>query len=227
MVTYYTALGRMVSKHEKGIKTPMIIIDDAEYSMDVDELIVWGCLHWNFLDKDTLEKEYSRRKAKYHIFNDISFENTLKRLEVRGLVISGTNYLAVDALYDLVSKLKIRPIRMSVMDKLRSVAYMYFVKGISFNKCISAYFRTSITPNERNVLKLSKKVGLTTSEIIKCAEEKIKSIDSEAEVMDKLYDDNTTTQETITTKSRFSDLKNDVVKAVANLYLKKKIVFEN
>lgn len=45
--------------------------------------------------------------------------------------------------------------------------------------------------------------------------------------MDKLYNDEESTFETIATYSRFSTLKSDVVKAVANLYLKKKIIFEN
>ena len=46
-------------------------------------------------------------------------------------------------------------------------------------------------------------------------------------IMDKLYNDDETTYETIAVHSRFSEVKTDIVKAVANLYLKKKIIFEN
>ena len=227
MVTYYTALGRMITKNENGTKIPVIVIEDSEYQMSIDELIIWGSLHWNFLVKDALEKEYSRKKTKNRIFNDTSFEQTLRRLETRGLVVSGTDYLAADALYGLIGKLKIRPVRFALADKLKSMAYLYFVQGVPFAKCYTAYFGTEITPNEKNVLRLSKRVGITASEIIKCAENDIKDIKSEDDIMDKVYSQEEATFETIAVQSRFSELKSDIVKAVANLYLKKKIIFEN
>ena len=227
MVTYYTALGRMITKIENGTKIPIIVIEDSEYQMNVDELIIWGSLHWNFLVKDALEKEYSRKKTKNRLFNDTSFEQTLRRLETRGLVVSGTDYLAADALYGLIGKLKIRPVRFALIDKLKSMAYLYFVQGVTFAKCYAAYFGTKITPDERNVLRLSKRVGITASEIIKCAENDIRDIKSEDDIMNKVYGQDDATFETVAVHSRFSELKSDIVKAVANLYLKKKIIFEN
>lgn len=227
MVTYYTALGRMITKNENGAKVPIIIIEDTEYSLGVDELIIWGVLHWSFMDKDALEREYSRRKTKNRIFNDVSFEQTLNRLEVRGLVISATDYLAVDALYGLIGTLKIKPVRISVTDRIKSMLYMYFVKGLTLKESYFAYFGTKITANEKNVLKLSQRVGITASEIIKCAEKDIKSIKDEDDIMDKLYDEEDETYETLANRSRFSTLKTDVVRAVVNLYLKRKIIFEN
>ena len=227
MVTYYTALGRMVTKNENETRIPIIKIEDSEYTMSVDELIIWGALHWCFLDKEAIEKEYSRRKTKNKIFNDISFEQTLNRLITRGLVVSGTDYLAADALYGLISTLKIRPVKFSFFDKLQSIFFLYFEKGLTLKECYNAYFGTEITPNEKNVLRLSKRVGITASEIIKCAENNITDIKSEDDIMDKLYNDDKTTYETIAVHARFSELKTDIVKAVANLYLKKKIIFEN
>jgi len=227
MVTYYTALGRMITKEENGTKIPIVVIEETEFHMSIDELIIWGSLHWNFLVKDTLEKEYCRRKAKNRIFNDTSFEQTLKRLETRGLVVSGTDYIAADALYGLIGKLKIRPVRFAFYDKLRSMAYLYFVKGVSLAKCYESYFGTKFGPNEKNVLRLSRYVGITASEIIRCAENDIRDIKTEDDVMDKLYSDKDATFETIAAESRFSELKSDVLNAVANLYLKKKIIFEN
>lgn len=226
MVTYYTALGRMLTKTQNGVRIPIIMIEENEYHMSVDELIIWGCLHWSFLDKETLEKEYSRRKAKNRIFNDTSFEQTLSRLTVRGLVVSGTDYLAADALYSLIGTLKIRPVKIAFVDKLKSMSYLYFSKGVPLKQCYNTYFGEQITPNEKNVLRLSSKAGITASEIIKCAENDLKSIKSEGDIIDKLYSD-ASTYETISIHSRFSEFKSDVVKAVANLYLKKRIIFEN
>ncbi len=225
MVTYYTALGRLVTKEENGTRIPVVIIDNEEFDMSVDELIVWGSLHWNFLNKEDLRKEYDRRKNNAHIFNDNSFEQTLTRLENRKLVNYATDYLAVDALYGLIGKLRIRPIKFSLFDKVRSCSYMYFNKGLPFMSCIQTFFGTEITPNEKNVLKLSESVGVTAAEIIQCMEKNIKSIDDEDEMMDKLYGADAT-EDTILTDSRFSQLKTEILQAVSNLYLKKKIVFE-
>ncbi len=225
MVTYYTALGRMITKTEEGHKIPLIIVEGTEYQMSVDELIIWGSLHWNFLDKDAIEKEYIRRKTDNRIFNDTSFEQTLKRLEIRGLVVSGTDYLAADALYKLISKLKIRPVRFSFVDKIKSMVYLYFEKGVPLAKCYASYFGTDYTENEKSVLRISKCVAITPSEIIRCAETKIKDIKDEEDLIEKVYGNDDI--ESITINARFSELKSEVIKAVANLYLKKKIVFEN
>lgn len=227
MVTYYTALGRMITREEDNTRIPAVIIEDSEYHLTVDELLVWGTLHWSFLDKTSAEKEYSRRKAKNRLFNDVSFEQTLNRLINRGLVVSGSDYLAADALYNLIGTLKIRHVRFSLTEKIKSIAYLYFSKGLTFKECYNAYFGTEFTQDEKNVLRLSKHVGLSASEIVKCVENNINEIKDEGDVMDKLYNDDETTYETILVKSRFSTLKSDVVKAVANLYLKKKIIFEN
>lgn len=227
MVTYYTAIGRMITKEDNGTKIPVIMVEDSEFMMTIDELIVWGSLHWCFMDKESLEKEYSRKKANNRLFNDVSFEQTLNRLVTRGLVVSGTDYLAADALYGLIGTLKIRPVKFSLANKLRSIFYLYFKKGLTLKECYDAYFGHEITPNEKSVLTLLKHVGISVSEIIKCAENNITAIRSEEDIIDKLYSDSETTYESIAIQSRFSELKIDILKAVANLYLKKKIIFEN
>lgn len=227
MVTYYTSLGRMITKEINGARVPIVIIDDSEYGMSVDELIIWGTLHWGFYDKAAVEKEYSRKKTENRIYNDVSFEQTLNRLITRGLVVSGTDYLASDALYNLIGKLKIRPVQFSIVEKLKSIVYLYFKKGLTIKECYNAYFGHKYSPDEKNVLRLSKSVGISASEMIQCVENEITDIKCEEEIMDKLYNDDNTTFDTIAVQARFSELKQDIVKAVANLYLKKKIIFEN
>lgn len=226
MVTYYTALGRLATREEKGTRIPIVIIDDKEFHLDADELMVWVSVHWNFLNRIDLEREYNRRRDEARIFNDISFEYVVKRLEQRRMIVSATEYLAADALYKLVSELRIRPVRFRVYDRLKSCFHLYFIKGLPLKLCLTAYFGEKITQNERKVLELSENTGVTAAEIIQCAEKNIKSIKDEEDIMAKLYDDPDTTSDTINTVSRFSQLKTDVLQAVANLYLKKKIVFE-
>lgn len=226
MVTYFTALGRLITKEKSGTVIPVVIKDGREYQLNPDELMIWISVHWNFLNQVDFEKEYNRRKNAERVFNDCSFNAVEKRLENRGLIKSGTDYLAADALYNLVSRLKIRPVRFSVWDKMKSCMYLYFKKGIPFAQCVSAYFVEKTTPNEKKVLTLSKTAQITAAEIIQCAEKNIESISSEEEVIDKLYYNPETTSDTIVIDSRFRQLKTDVLQAVANLYLKKKIVFE-
>ena len=150
----------------------------------------------------------------------------MQRLETRKLIAASTDYLAADALYGLLSELQIRPVRFGVWDRIRSIAHLYFVKGIPMVDCIAAYFDMNITPNEKKVLQLSKSTGVTTAEIIQCAEKNIYAIMNEDDEMDKLYINSDTTADTIIIESRFSQLKSDILQAVANLYLKKKIIFE-
>ena len=227
MITYYTSLGRMVTKNYNGIKTPVIIVNDSEYELNIDEMIIWGSLHWTFLNKYDLEKEYTKRKENAHIFDDSSFDGTLERLLVRNLVTAGTNYIAADALYDLVGNLKIRPVQIFYSDKIKSCLYMYFYKRCSAKACIRYFFGQKLTKSEKAVLELSKSVGLSAAEIINCSEKNIKKLENEEDLIKKIYDNEEATYKTVNTESRFSNVKIDILQTVANLYLKKKIVFEN
>lgn len=226
MVTYYTSLGRMITKDENGERVPMIVIDEKEYAVSINELIVWGSTHWNFLNKTDLENEYMSRKREAHVFDDVPLESVLARLEVRGLVKTASDYVAANALYKLVSELTIRPIKFSVADKIKSCLYLYFKKGVPLKVCYKAYFASDYSKNEKKVLKLTKSVCITTSEIIRCAEKNIDTISDEGDLMDKIYDSPDVTSDTINTGASFSQLRTDILQAVANLYLKKKIVFE-
>lgn len=226
MVTYLTALGRLITKEENGTQIPVVVIGSEEYHLDADELMVWSSLHWNFLNQSDLEKEYLSRRNQARIYNDVSFEYLVQRLKVRKLIAECTDYLAADALYGLLSELRIRPVRFGIWDRIRSCCYLYFVKGVPVRVCIDGYFGTAITPNERKVLQLSKSTGVTAAEIIQCAEKNIQELSSEDDVMEELYIAPNETADTLMTASRFSRLKSDVLQAVANLYLKKKIIFE-
>lgn len=81
MVTYYTALGRMITKKNNGSQLLIIVSEDSEFELSADKLIIWRSLRWNFLGKEALEKEYSRRKTNNRIFNDVSLNRTLTERE--------------------------------------------------------------------------------------------------------------------------------------------------
>lgn len=226
MVTYYTALGRLITKDERGVQIPVVIIDDREYHLNPEELMIWISLHWNFLNRIDLEKEFNRRRSEARIFDDSYFDHVVNRLEGRRLITSGTDYLAADALYRLVGELRIRPIRFGILDRVKSCIHLYFVKGVPLARCIAAYFGEKVSGNEKKVLQLSAYTGVTTAEIIQCTEKNIASLKNEGEVMENLYDEIENTSQKITNDSRFSQMKTEILQAVTNLYLKKKIIFE-
>lgn len=44
MQKYYTAVGRFERKGRMGDMTcPMVIINNREYALDIQEMILWGC----------------------------------------------------------------------------------------------------------------------------------------------------------------------------------------
>ena len=67
-------------------------------------------MHWYVLNKEALIAEFERRMKKYHMHGNVSFEQTLARLKTRGLIASKSDYLAVDALYNLVKDLYMVPL---------------------------------------------------------------------------------------------------------------------
>ena len=226
MVTYYTALGRLALRTEEGKNVPIVIVSGQEYSLSIDELLIWVSLHWNFLNKEDIKNEYIKRKSDEHIFDDVSFDRTLERLKTRKLIISGSDYIASDALYNLLCELRIRPIKISLFDKIKSCIYLFMRRNIPLRECIRVYFENNLTQNEKHVLKIADYVDISISELILCADKGFKSIKSEEDLMDKLYDSPLVTTDTINTDSRFSSLKADVLQAVTNLHLKKRIIFE-
>lgn len=122
--------------------------------------------------------------------------------------------------------LKIRPIKVPFWEKVKSSIYLYFVKGLPVKNIVHIFIEEKITPNEKFVLKLSKNIGVSAAEIIKCADENVDALINDEDVLDKLYDD-ADTEDSIKSSSMFSKFKTGVLQAVANLYLKKRIVFES
>ena len=51
MQKYYTAVGRFERKGRMGDMTcPMVIINNREYALDIQEMILWAALNWQIMD---------------------------------------------------------------------------------------------------------------------------------------------------------------------------------
>ena len=80
--------------------------------------------------------------------------------------------------------------------------------------------------NERQIYQLSRQALLSTAELIKCVEYDIRTIHSESQLMDALYADSITTSDNIADMVRPLSCCRPVLQAVANLYLRRQIIFE-
>lgn len=96
MVEFLVTKGKLVVRNGE----PLIVMDGEERALSKSQFILWTSLHWNILNKESLEKEFDRRMKKYGLYGDVSFEQTLNRLKNRGLV-AGTrrrcNHLQTDS----------------------------------------------------------------------------------------------------------------------------------
>ena len=55
MQKYYTAVGRFERKGRMGDMTcPMVIINNREYALDIQEMILWAALNWQSWTPDPL-----------------------------------------------------------------------------------------------------------------------------------------------------------------------------
>ena len=73
---------------------------------------------------------------------------------------------------------------------------------------------------------LSRQALLSTAELIKCAEVGVRDISTDEKLMDALYNDDDTTSDNIADMMLTAKSREWVTVAVANLYLRKQIIFE-
>ncbi len=134
MVEFFVTKGKLVVRNSE----PLIVVEGEERALLKEEFILWTSLHWNILNKESLNAEFDRRMKKYSLYGDVSFEQTLSRLKTRGLVASKSDYLAADALYNLVKDLYVVPLgTVSTFKKAMIFGFM-LIDGIPLDKCREA-----------------------------------------------------------------------------------------
>ena len=222
MVKYYTAIGRLVVRN----KIPMVISSDKENHLTVAEFILWSSLSRNIMNKESLECEFNRRLRTNQINDDISFEQTLNRLEIRGLVASGKDYLAAGALYNLIKGLYIVPLgKVSPFKRYAAFAYFLLVKGAPFDKCRQYLRNQNYSALDNKIIKLARRTEITTAELIKICDNNLWDVKNEDDIIEKLYADGSGLSE-LENYSVFSKSQNEVLTAVVNLYLNGQLVFD-
>jgi len=212
---------------EKGCCVlPVIIVNRDEYMVDMQEMALWTCLNWRITDVEQAQKHYEKLEQSLYPHIPRTFEDCLKRLEVRGLAVSGTGETDFEALYDLVSGLYVVPISESVPLRALTFLKMVVLDGVSVSKARQLFQRDRRSQREAQVMALSKQALLSTAELIKCAEVGVKDLSTNDKVMAALYNDDTTTCDNIGWEMQRAENREAVTLAVANLYLRKQIIFE-
>lgn len=223
--TYYTAVGHFRRKtDEQGRSYPVILVNQEEHIVDIQEMAVWTILNWRFLHFGQIEAKYEQMSC------DLpperwSLADCLDRLEVRGLVAQGTGNTDFEALYDLLGELYVVPISESLPLRLATFGKL-LLKGVPFSTAKQLFQKDKPSEREALVMALSRQALLSTAELIKCAETGVKDVSSEEKLMGALIDNDYTSSDSLVFEMLQARQREPVTMAVANLYLRKQIIFE-
>ena len=225
--TYYTALGHFQRRSTGlGRSYPVIIINQQEYDVDIQEMALWTALNWRLLDFPQVRAEYEKLDQDCAIPARRTLEDCLGRLCTRGLVASGTGETGFEALYDLLGGLYVTPLSASLPLRLATFLKLTVLKGVSISKARELFRWDRPNKQEAQVMALSRQALLSTAELVKCAEVGAKDISTDEKLMDALYNDNDTTSDNIVDMMLTAESRERVTVAIANLYLRKQIIFQ-
>lgn len=118
------------------------------------------------------------------------------------------------------------PISDSLLLRLISFIKLTVFGHVPFAITRKLFRKDRRSANERRVYHLSQQALLSTAELIKCVEYDIHTIHSDSQLMEALYADDTTTSDNIADMVRPFGCCRPVLQAVANLYLRRQIIFE-
>lgn len=224
--TLYTAIGHLKKKNEGfGQTYPVILINRQEYLMDMQEMTVWTALCWRLMDYKQLQNKYEQL-AKELPFCKYTLESCVERLKTRGLIAAGSGETDFEALYDLLGGLYVVPLSERFPLRLATFLKLVLFKNVPAKQAGILFQRDHPNEQEAKVIALSKQALLSTAELIKCFDVGAQDISSGRKLMDALYQDPDTTSDNISFLMRDSLNKATVTTAVANLYLRKQIIFE-
>ena len=224
--TFYTAVGNLRRKTERfGQAYPVIVVNRQEYAMDIQEMTVWTALCWRLLDFKQLENKYEML-AKSSPTPTRTLESCVERLKTRGLIASGSGATDFDALYDLLSGLYVVPLSESMPLRLATFLKLVVLKGTPCSKAKVLFERDTPNGQEAQIMALSRQALLSTAELIKCVEVGATDISTDCKLLNALYADTDTTCDNIRHMMQDVPSQAPVTMAVANLYLRKQIIFE-
>lgn len=223
----FTAVGRMTrTKDRHGVDCPMIILGGKEYLLDLQELLLWTCLNWRIVRKSEIEGIYTKLSEGSGYIPARTLDACLSRMLTRGLIVSGSGETEYDALYDLLCTMYIIPICDKPLLQFLAVVRLVVQNRVRFSIARKILRRDRKSAEERRVMELAKQALLSTAEIIRCIEMDVTSLPNSDSIMEAIYTDRETTSDNIGDLVKAAPCTREVVVAVANLYLRKQLIFD-
>lgn len=226
MITLYTAVGRYVlRKDDQGKQYPVVITHGNESILDIPEMIIWSSLLWKVSTYDELRGEYLEKSRSSQVSGQYALDHYLNRLQQRGLIVSGMDYVGIDAVYNLLSRLYVIPMTDSLLAKIGAFIGMSF-QGVPLRVTKNIFRSTKLSESEKQVLSIARQQMMSTAELIRCVELGVTDVSTDNKLLEAVYSDEDTSSDNIHISSRFVAAQQQVLQAVANLYLKKQVLFE-
>ena len=226
MITLYTAVGLLKTNSDSRGRYPQIVINGKEHNVDIGEMLIWSSLNWRILPLHQIEKLFQNGVSGADVELSKPFDSYVDRLISRGLIVSGSGDTDADALYDLVSDLYIIPTESSTPTKVLSFLKVVFIDRVPLKSAKWIFNRGKFSENEQRIIDVTKQAMLSTAEVIKCVENGNFDLSTEEKVLSALYDDDITTCDNIGSFAKLFKTQKSVLSAVANLYLRKQIIFQ-
>lgn len=224
-MTFYTAVGSYQMRTENGREMPYILRMGRMEPISIPEFFIWSHLLWEVETYDEI-REFYQNQSKSLGVRLPNLDQALKMLIKRKLIAKGIGYTGEDALYDMLSAAFVLPIHTLGTKKLSSVIRLLVKGRITGSEAIRAMRPEHLTGDENRVMKLVRQTPLSVSELIRCIENGVWDVDTPEKVITAIYTDEEDTQERMQITSRQADCKTAVLEAVANLYLRRRVMLD-
>ena len=223
----YTAVGKFHIKGSVGgMRCPLVTLGGREFILDMKEMTLWTILNWRILTEEEIYLLYEKKVQETGFLSSRSAEECVRRLVQRGLIAKGIGNTGADALYDLLSELYVIPISENLFLRVLSFIRLTFFSRIPYSVTKRIFSKDKRSDSEKKVMRLANQAVLSTAEIIKCIDQNVLTFATDEDLLDVLYHDDYTTSDNIAYSVRFLPQCRPVITSVANLYLRKQIIFE-
>lgn len=223
----YTAVGKFHVRGSVGsMRCPLVTIGGREFILDMQEMMLWTVLNWRILTEDEIYLLYERKVQETGFMSARSAEECVRRLVQRGLIARGSGDTGEDALYDLLSELYVIPISENLFLRMISFIRLTLFSRLPYSVTKKIFSKDKRNDSEKKVMRLANRAILSTAEIIKCIDQNVLSFTTDEDLLDVLYHDEYTTSDNIAYAVRSLPQCRPVITSIANLYLRKQIIFE-
>lgn len=223
----YTAVGKFHVRGSVGnMRCPLVTIGGREFILDMQEMMLWTVLNWRILTENEIYLLYEKKIQETGFMSAQSAEECVRRLVQRGLIARGSGDTGEDALYDLLSELYVIPISENLFLRMISFIRLTLFSRLPYSVTKKIFSKDKRNDSEKKVMRLANRAILSTAEIIKCIDQNMLSFATDEDLLDVLYHDEYTTSDNIAYAVRSLPQCRPVITSIANLYLRKQIIFE-